>query len=170
MIIEGVAETATWSGLSHGWFCNVGVTISSNPVKFRPQPAGTFAAKHPGMTRTFDLKDRTMKFAVAVADFCDTLPSNYRGWHVQKQLFRAGTGSAANYRAACRRKSPADFISKIGTAIEETDESDFWLEFSVAAKLTKAEKVRALRQEADELLAIFNTSRQTARENLEASQ
>jgi four helix bundle protein len=128
------------------------------------------AAKPAGMTKTFDLKDRTMKFAVDVADFCDTLPSNYRGWHVQKQLFRAGTGSAANYRAACRRKSRADFISKIGTAIEETDESDFWLEFSVASKLAKAESVKALRKEADELLAIFTTSRQTARDNLEASQ
>ena len=107
-----------------------------------------------------------MKFALDVADFCETLPSNYRGWHVQKQLFRAGTGAAANYRAAGRRKSPADFISKIGTAIEETDECDFWLEFLVAAGLTQADKVRQLRNEAEELLRIFVASRQTARDKL----
>jgi four helix bundle protein len=118
------------------------------------------------MPRDFDLKERTMKFAVDVAAFCETLPQTYRGRHVQGQLFRAGSGSAANYRAACRRKSTADFISKIGTAIEETDESDFWLEFSVASGLTTAKRVTALRQEAGELLAIFIASRQTARVNL----
>ena len=107
-----------------------------------------------------------MEFAVAVAEFCDTLPNNYRGWHVQKQLFRAGSGAAANYRAACRRKSTPDFISKIGTAIEEADESDFWLDFAVAAKLSKPERVRALRKEADELVSIFVASRETARERL----
>lgn len=120
------------------------------------------------MTRHFDLKDRTMKFALDVSDFCETLPNNYRGWHVQKQLFRAGTGTAANYRAACRRKSTPDFISKMGTAIEEVDESDFWLAFSVASKLAKPPAVSALRQEADELLSIFLASRETAREHLQA--
>lgn len=83
-----------------------------------------------------------------------------------RAIISGGSGAAANYRAACRRKSTADFISKIGTAIEETDESDFWLEFSVASGLTTAKKVTALRQEAGELLAIFIASRQTARANL----
>jgi four helix bundle protein len=119
------------------------------------------------MAKQFDLKKRTMQFALAVAEFCETLPSNYRGWHVQKQLFRASSGAAANYRAACRRKSTPDFISKMGTTIEETDESDFWLEFAVAAGLAKAETVVTMRAEADELLKIFVASRQTARENLE---
>lgn len=122
------------------------------------------------MAREFDLKKRTMTFAVGIGDFCETLPNNYRGWHVQKQLFRAGTGAAANYRAAARRKSAPDFISKIGTAIEEADESDFWLEFSVAAGLTKADRVSALRKEADELVAIFYASRETARDKLKAEQ
>ena len=122
------------------------------------------------MTREFDLKPRMMKFAVDIADFCETLPNNYKGWHVQKQLFRAGSGAAANYRAACRRKSTPDFISKIGTAIEETDESDFWLEFAVQTRLTKPERVRALRKEADELLSILWTSRDTARRSQEKQQ
>ena len=118
----------------------------------------------------FDLKARTMKFALAIAEFCDALPSNYRGWHVQKQLFRAGTGAAANYRAAARRKSAADFISKIGTAIEEVDETDFWLEFAVAGGMATREAVKPLRNEANELLAIFIASRQTSRSNLKAKQ
>ena len=120
------------------------------------------------MTGTFDLKERTLKFAVDVSDFCGTLPDTYRGRHVMGQLYRAGSGAAANYRAACRRKSPADFISKLGTAIEEADESDFWLEFAVATRMVKVEKVRALRQEAGELVSIFVASRQTARENEKA--
>ena len=122
------------------------------------------------MARSFDLKVRTMRFAVDVSDFCETLPDTYRGRHVMGQLFRAGSSSAANYRAACRRKSTADFISKLGTAIEEADESDFWLEFAVATRLTKPEKVKALRKEAGELVAIFMASQQTARENEKARQ
>ena len=81
------------------------------------------------------------------------------------QLYRAGSSTAANYRAACRRKSTADFITKLGTAIEEADESDFWLEFAVATRLTKSEKVKALRKEAVELISIFLASQETSREN-----
>lgn len=122
------------------------------------------------MDKQFDLRKRTMKFALDIARFCRNLPRNYEGWHVQKQLFRAATGTAANYRAACRCKSKPDFIAKLGTAIEEADESDFWLEFSVEAGLAKRGNERALRSEADELLAIFSQSRATARLNLETEQ
>ena len=120
------------------------------------------------MNRPFDLKDRTMQFAVDISDFCETLPDSYRGRHVMGQLFRAGSSTAANYRAACRRKSTADFISKLGTAIEEADESDFWLEFAVATRLAKAERVGSLRQEAGELVSIFLASQHTSRENEKA--
>ena len=120
------------------------------------------------MDKYANLKKRTMKFALDVTRFCRTLPrNNYEGWHVQ--LFRAATGTAANYRAACRFKSQPDFISKIGSAIEEADESDFWLEFCVEAGLTKPGVETRLRSEADELLAIFHQSRATARANLEAA-
>ena len=118
------------------------------------------------MQKEFDLKKRTMAFALDVAAFCETLPNNYRGWIVQKQLLRAGTGTGANYRAACRRKSTPDFISKMGTALEEADESDFWLEFSAAAGLTKPERVRSLQKEAQELIDIFTASIGTARARL----
>lgn len=122
------------------------------------------------MDKGFELRKRTMRFALDVTRFCRSLPRNYEGWHVQKQLFRAATGAAANYRAACRCKSKPDFIAKLGTAIEEADESDFWLEFSAEAGLAKKGAERSLRSEADELLAIFNQSRATARLNLDAAQ
>ena len=125
---------------------------------------------HTGVDKYANLKKRTMRFALDVTQFCRTLPRhNYEGWHVQSQLFRAATGTAANYRAACRFKSQPDFISKIGSAIEEADESDFWLEFCVEAGLTRRGSETRLRSEADELLAIFHQSRATARANLEAA-
>jgi len=123
-----------------------------------------------GMDKPYDLKKRTMAFALRISDFCETLPNHYRGWHVQKQLFRAGTGAAANYRAACRGKSKPDFIAKLAIAIEETDETDFWLEFAVESKLVRAASVMSLRKEADELLAIFSRSKQTAEESMRAQQ
>jgi len=74
-----------------------------------------------------------MAFALEVLRFCRRMPPSPEGWHVRGQLFRAGTGVASNYRAACRGKSKADFIAKLGTVIEEADESDFWLELTERA-------------------------------------
>ena len=71
------------------------------------------------------------------------------------QLLRAGTGVASNYRAACRGKSKADFIAKLGTVIEEADESEFWLELIGRAELMTVDATRPLRSEANELIAIF---------------
>ena len=119
------------------------------------------------MGKEWNLKKRTMQFALAVSDICERLPNTVKGRHVAGQLFRAGTAVAANYRAACRGKSKPDFIAKLGTVIEEADESEFWLEFAVAAKLLRAETARALRIESGELVAIFTQSVITARESLE---
>ena len=119
------------------------------------------------MGKEWNLKKRTMQFALAVSDICERLPNTVKGRHVAGQLFRAGTAVAANYRAACRGKSKPDFIAKLGTVIEEADESEFWLEFAVAAKLLRAETARALRIESGELVAIFTQSQITARESLE---
>ena len=118
------------------------------------------------MGKERDLKKRTMNFAVAVSDLCELFPNTMKGRHVAGQLFRAGTAVAANYRAACRGKSKPDFIAKLGTVIEEADESGFWLEFAVAARLLKPETARALRVESGELVAIFTQSQITARESL----
>jgi four helix bundle protein len=115
------------------------------------------------MQKERDLRERTMTFAVAVLRFCRTLPDDAEGRHVRGQLLRAGTGTAANYRAACRGKSRADFAAKLGTVIEEADESDFWLDFAVRANITDSEPARPLRNEANELVAIFTQSQKTAR-------
>jgi four helix bundle protein len=118
------------------------------------------------MAEERDLRLRTMAFAIAVSEFCETLPDNYKGRHVGGQLFRAGTAVAANYRAACRGRSKPDFIAKLGTVIEESDETDFWLEFAAASRLVKAGIEQKLRVESNELTAIFTRSQMTARKNL----
>ena len=107
-----------------------------------------------------------MAFAVAVSDFCQLLPDSYQGRHVAGQIFRCGTAVAANYRAACRARSKPDFISKLGIVIEESDETDFWLEFSVESRLLKAGLEQKLRGEANELIAIFTQAQRTAKANL----
>ena len=99
---------------------------------------GTASAIHPGMGKEYDLKKRTMKFALAVSDLCEVFPNTMKGRHVAGQLFRAGTAVAANYRAACRGKSTPDFIAKLGTVIEEGDESDFMVGVRRRRELTEA--------------------------------
>jgi four helix bundle protein len=115
------------------------------------------------MGKERDLRERTMVFALAVMRFCRMMPETAEGRHVSGQLLRAGTGVASNYRAACRGKSRADFIAKLGTVIEEADESDFWLDLTVRAALINTEAAKPLRVEAGELVAIFTQSQKTAR-------
>ena len=110
-----------------------------------------------------DLKARTKRFALDVIRFCRTLPRGDEFTIIKRQLIRASTSVAANYRASQRAKSKADFISKLGTVEEEADESLFWLEcLNELAMRENAELDRLLR-ETDELVAIFVSSRRTAR-------
>ena len=85
------------------------------------------------------------------------------GRHVGGQLTRSSTSVPANYRAACRARSKAEFIAKMGIVEEEADESVFWIEFAIDASLTKADRVADLLNEANQLVAIFVTSINTAR-------
>lgn len=117
------------------------------------------------MPKEWNLKKRTMDFALDVARFCQRYPNTSEGRHVRLQLFRAATGTAANYRAVCRSKTDPDLIAKFGTVIEEADESAFWLEFSARMGLIRSGDEQALRIEANELIAIFMQGRKTAREN-----
>ena len=78
-------------------------------------------------------------------------------------MIRCGTSVAANYRASCRARSRAEFIAKLGTVEEEADETLFWLELAVDAKLVSAQRAQALLKEADELTAIFVSSLKTAK-------
>jgi four helix bundle protein len=110
-----------------------------------------------------ELKDRTKRFAVDVIRLCRELPRTLDATRVGGQLIDAATSVAANYRAACRARSRAEFIAKLGTVLEESDESLFWLELMVDADLVTNSRVERLLKEADELTAIFTTSVKTAK-------
>ena len=110
-----------------------------------------------------ELKERTKQFALRVIRLSDTLPRQMAADVIGRQLIRSATSVAANYRAACRGKSRADFISKMGTVEEEADESALWLELLIDSQLVPAERLGALRQEADEMTAIVVSSIRTAR-------
>jgi four helix bundle protein len=118
-----------------------------------------------GWMTEHDLKLRTKRFALDVIKFWEALPKDETCRTLGRQLLRAGTSVAANYRAVCRAKSKPDFISKFGTVLEEADESAFWVELLVEARKVPAEKARALLKEANELTAIAISSINTARKN-----
>jgi four helix bundle protein len=109
-----------------------------------------------------DLKKRTKQFALRVLKLVAALPNNVQGRAIGSQLVRAGTAVAANYRAACRGRSKAEFIAKLGTVEEEADESAFWMELIIEAELLKAQKVQPLLAEAIELTKIIARSRISA--------
>src|SRR6266481_2020827 len=111
------------------------------------------------------LQDRTKKFAVRVIKAFTRLPKNEATRTVGRQFPRSGTSLAANYRAACRARSAADFISKIAIVSEETDETLFWLELLAEAELAKKSLVEPLMKECQGLLKIFSASLATAKRN-----
>lgn len=110
-----------------------------------------------------DMKVRTKQFAVAVVQFVNKLPQTGTAGVMGKQLLRSGTSVGANYRAACRAKSPADFIAKMGIVEEEADETMYWLEVLVEAGILLPTDTINLMKEANELVAITVASINTAR-------
>jgi four helix bundle protein len=111
------------------------------------------------------LKERTFTFGLRVVRFCRTLRGSWEGRELSDQLFRAGTRVGANHRSACRGRSYADFVAKLGHVVEEADESLYWLEMIQAADIVRSDELEGLLQEAKELWAIFNQSQMTARAN-----
>jgi four helix bundle protein len=111
------------------------------------------------------MQARTKAFAVQVVEFFGKLPKTDEARVLGRQLLRTGTSVAANYRAVCRAKSDADFISKLGTVVEEADESLLWLELLEEAGICPAAQVANLKKEADELVRILQTSLNTAKRN-----
>lgn len=115
-----------------------------------------------------DLKKRTKNFAIRIIKLVKYL--NEHG-HVaariigNSQLIRSGTAVAANYRAACRCKSRKDFISKIGTVVEESDETQLWLELLIESGLVERSLIADLLREAGELTAIMTSSKNSAIKN-----
>jgi four helix bundle protein len=112
-----------------------------------------------------DLKGRTKLFALNVIKLVETLPTSQTTAVIGKQLLRAATAVGANYRAACRARSRADFISKITVVEEEADETAYWLELLHELQLITNHQFESLEKEAHELTAIFVSSSKTAKAN-----
>ncbi len=112
---------------------------------------------------TDELKERTIQFAVRILKLADALPTTASRRAIANQVARSGGSVAANYRAALRGKSRADFINKITIVLEEADETDLWIEIVKRCGLIPAKRVSKLQAEAIELTKIFNATRTTAR-------
>ncbi len=117
-----------------------------------------------GMRNEPDLKKRTKAFALRILKLVDALPKTTAGRALASQIVRSGTSVAAN-SAACRARSTADFIAKMGIVEEEGDETLFWLELLEESELVSAAKLAAIKQEANELIAITIASIKTTRRN-----
>lgn len=117
-------------------------------------------------SRSEALKARTKQFALRVIRMSRSLPPSQEGRVIGKQLLRSATSVAANYRAACRGRSRAEFLSKMGIVVEEADESAFWLELLADAEIVNRERLRELTAEANELLAIFAAAQLTTKRNM----
>jgi len=109
------------------------------------------------------MKMRTKEFAKRVISLCRQLPTSREGQLIGTQFFRAGTSVGTNCRSACRARSKADFVAKLGIVSEETDESLYWLEISAENKIMDAAFLTGITNEAKELLAIFISSLNTAK-------
>jgi len=109
-----------------------------------------------------ELKDRTKQFSLRVMILVAALPNTVAGRAIGNQLVRSGTSVGANYRAACRGRSKAEFIAKLGTVEEGADESAFRMELLMDNGLLKEELVQGLHKEAEELTAIMAASRISA--------
>jgi four helix bundle protein len=110
-----------------------------------------------------ELKLRTKKFVLQIIDFTESLPRSRVRDVLGKQLLRSATSVGANYRAACRSRSKADFVSKITIVEEEADESSYWLELISELQLVHDDRLQHLIKEAGELTVIFTASGKTAR-------
>jgi four helix bundle protein len=111
---------------------------------------------------TDELKERTKRFALRIMTLVDALPNTVKGRVIANQIMRSATSVGANYRGACRARSRAEFISKIGVVEEEADESAFWLELIIDSKVRETKRIAPLLAEANELVAIMAASRKSA--------
>ena len=109
------------------------------------------------------MKGRTKQFALIVIRLCRTLPPSPEARIISRQLLRSATSVGANYRAVCRARSTADFTSKLGLVLEETDESLFWLELLVDAGVASRQQVITPLDEANQLVSIFVASLRTVK-------
>ena len=111
-----------------------------------------------------ELKIRTKQFGLRVIRLVESLPKTKVATIIGNQLLRCATSVGANYRAACRGRSKAEFIAKLGIVEEEADESAYWIEMLIEAGILKPDLLAQLHAEAEELTAIMAKSRQTAKQ------
>ena len=112
-----------------------------------------------------ELQKRTKIFALRVMKMVGALPENYVARSIGSQLVRSATSVGANYRAACRGRSKAEFISKLGIVIEESDESSYWMELIIEGELLPPNRVEDLLDECNQITAIIVASRKSSIEN-----
>lgn len=105
-----------------------------------------------------DLQERTKSFALRIIKSVEALPKTTEGRAIANQIIRSGTSVAANYRAACRARSTAEFVAKLGTVIEEADETALWLELIIEAEILNKNLLNPLLKEANEIVAIMTSS------------
>lgn len=107
------------------------------------------------------LRSRTKAFAIEVIRLCTSLPPTDEARVIKRQLLRSGTSPGAHCREATRARSNAEMVSKIETALQELDESVYWMKLLMETKIVPSERLHALMQEADELIAMAVTAART---------
>jgi len=116
-----------------------------------------------------DLKTRTKDLALRVIRLYAALPKSTESQVVGKQLLRSGTSVGAQYREACRARSNAEFVSKLGGALQELDETSYWMELLVEASIVPHAKLEPLLDEANQLTAILTTCAKNAKARKDAA-
>ena len=116
-----------------------------------------------------DLRDRTKRFALSVIRMFSMIPKTTEAQVLGKQLLRSSTSVGANYREAYRGRSKAEFIAKCGDSLRELEETAYWLELLIDGKIVPPKLLAALRQECDELIAIFVTILKRSKDPFETS-
>jgi four helix bundle protein len=102
-----------------------------------------------------DLRRRTKQFALRIIRMYIVLPKSAQAQVLGRQVLKSGTSPGAQYREACRARSTAEFVSKVESALQELDETEYWLELLVESGIVPCKRLAALRQEAGELIKIF---------------
>ena len=119
-----------------------------------------------GVMSTDDFRTRTFRFGIRVVRLVQTLSKAEVARVIGNQLLRSGTAAGANYRAAARARSRADFIAKMGIVEEECDETLYWIDMLIELELVSGTSCKELRAEANEIFAIVVASIRTARRNI----
>jgi four helix bundle protein len=112
-----------------------------------------------------DLRKRTREYSLQIIHLYRNLPKSFDAQILGKQLFRSGTSAGAHYHEACRAKSPADFVNKIEGALQELDETTYWLNLLSDSGVVKMDQIDPLLKESEELIAMFVSITKNVKQN-----